>query len=450
MNTSIQKLSSLIAICLISGVAHAQELLPRAYHLEFDSQSERLDVVTMKDATAGSKWKPACAVPSFVTPDDLVNRLAENVFIASLPFKEGCRLITLRSATGAPVALSDYSILNEYLRGGSTLFFGKPLIFINHPDSLNVAYALNSEFELEYLDSYKGEKVKVYNAGTLVENSTYKFIPGWPLSSNRLEHNITIKKNDFSENVVRNGQIKDTQIIAGELVLVEGERDHYSLIGYDRTVEISEDELFDPAIYLDNVLYSNVKYPESSFTLSAFNPVSNQTSVLGDFFLTSAGLNSLDVAKRGNLGQIRDTGILINDKLDTIQLVLNANNIDTVDYVNLDIIGDVGDTGSLVVADWDDYSSSTNSSFASVNFVDTETLAINSLSFLGTELESFEQQILNDFAFNEDLFNLIDGNSIQYSNQLNDVDGYDIFNVDFSLTLVDGEFVISDVIIEKW
>lgn len=448
MNTSIKKLTSFVAVSLLSCSAIAQDT--QAYQLEFDAKSEQLRVDTLKDAIAGSHWTPACTIPDFVTAEDLAHRLNENVFIASLPFKEGCRLITLRDAQGAPVPLSEYSLLNGDLRGGSSMFFGKPQVFINHHDSLNVAYALNSQFELEYLDSYEGEKIKVYSGGNLVENATFKFISGWPLSSNRLEHNITIKKNGLSEKVVRSGQIEDTQIIAGELVLVEVERDRYSLIGYDRTVQISDNEIFEPEIHLDHVLYSNVEYPEGSFTLTAFNPADQQTSVLGDFFLTSAGLISLDVSERGNIGQIRDTGILINEKLNAIQLVLNANNADDIDYINLDIIGDVGDAGSLVVADWDDYSNPSNRSFASVNYINTETMAINSLSFAGTELESFEQQILNDFVFNEDLSNLLDGNSVQYSNQLNDEEGYDIFNVDFSLTLVDGEFVLSDVKVEKW
>lgn len=448
MKISIKKLTSFVAVALLSGSAFAGD--SPTYHLEFDSKSEQLSVKTMKDAIAGSKWTQACTIPNFVTSDDLASRSTENVFIASLPFNEGCRLITLRDAQGSPVPLSEYSLLNGDLRGGSSMFFGKPQIFINHHGSMNVAYALNSEFELEYLDSYKGEKIKVITGGNLVENPTYKFIPGWPLSSNRLEHKITIKKNGLSESVVHNGQIEDTQIVAGEFVLVEGERDHYSLIGYERNVEISENELFDPAIYLDQVIYSNVKYPESSFTMKAFNSATNQTSVLGDFFLTTRGLNSLYVSKRGSLGQIRDTGILINDKLDAIQLILNANNVDTIDYVNLDIIGDVGDAGSLVVAEWDDHAYDLNSTFHSVNYIDTDTMVIHSLTFAGTQLEPFERKLLEEMYFAHDLDTLTAGKSIQYSNQLSDVDGHEYYNIDFSLTLVDGKFVISGVKVEKW
>lgn len=450
MNTSIKKLTSLISFSILSCTAIAQEIQPQAYHFDIDPKSERIKIVKLKDAVSGTSWNPACDIPSFVSQDDLATRQNEYVYIANI-YRESCRVISLRDTQDLPVPLSDYSILDETtMMSPPSSFYGKTIIYLNHHDSLNVAYTLNSQFELEYLDSYEGKALKGYYPGTLVENSTYKFIPYWPLSRDRLEPNLTVIKDGYSGKVVRKGRVKKKSIVAGDLLLVENKLGQYSLVGYDRTVEFDDKDIFMPEVYLDNILYTNEEYPENSFTLSAFNSITQQTNVLGDFLLNTYGLATIDVRNEGKLAFINQTDIILNDKLDSIQLVLNAENVGTVDYINLDIVGDVDDTGTLVTAEWDDMADLLNRSYYSFNYIDTDTMAVNSLSFAGTQLEPFERKILEGMYFDHNLDTLIEGDSIQYSNELKNDDDYEYYNVEFSLSLVDGKFVISDVKVEKW
>lgn len=449
MNTSVKKLTSLISFSLLSCTAIAQEIQPQAYHFDIDPKSERINIVKLKDAVSGTRSTPACEIPSFVSQDDLATRQNEYVYVARI-YRESCRVISLRDAQDLPVPLSDYTILDDTTWMSPTSSrFAKEIIYLNHHDSLNAAYTLNSAFELVEIDSYEGKALKGYYPGELVENSTYKFIPYWPLSRDRLEPNLTVIKDGYSGKVVRKGRVKIESIVAGDLLLVENKHDQYRLVGYDRTVEFHDKEIFMPKVYLDNILYTNEEFPENSFTLSAFNSITQQTNVLGDFLLHSYGLPSIDVNNEGNLAFIRDTDIILNDKLDSIQLVLNAKNVGTVDYINLDIVGDVDDTGTLVTAEWDDNADELTGTYYSVNYIDTDTMAVNSLSFAGTQLEPFERMILENMYFDHDLDTLVEGKSIQYSGEHRN-DDEERYNVDFSLSLVDGKFALSDVKVEKW
>ena len=152
MNTSVKKLTSLISFSLLSCTAIAQEIQPQAYHFDIDPKSERIKIVKLKDAVSGTSWNPACEIPSFVSQDDLATRQNEYVYVASI-YRESCRVISLRDAQDLPVPLSDYTILDDSAWMSPSKL--KSIIYINHHDSLNVAYTLNSTFELEVMDSYE-------------------------------------------------------------------------------------------------------------------------------------------------------------------------------------------------------------------------------------------------------------------------------------------------------